>query len=100
MYLNTQVVRSGVVYLQCSRATAGHGGTTVTAGTASLRLSRCSVAAGLSGTEGTAPGQGPEGPEGSTEPEGSQEEWVSVLNRAESTESYTQTPERTFSEPL
>lgn len=79
------------MYLQCSRATAGHGGTTVTAGTASLRLSHCSGVAGLSGTGGTAPGQGPGDLKGSTGPEGSEEEWVSVLNSAEITKIYTDT---------
>lgn len=58
------------MYLRYSRGTAGRGGTTATAGTASLRPSRYSAAAELCGTEGTAPGLGSEDPKGSTGPEG------------------------------
>jgi len=58
------------VYLQCNHATAGHGGTTVRAGTASLQPSRCSAAAEPPYTVDTAPSPGPEGPEGSKGPDG------------------------------
>lgn len=91
------------LYLRCSRVTAGRGGTTATADTASLRLSRCSGAAALSGTVGAGPGLGPGDPEGSTGPEcgeGGVSLNCSVLNRAESAEIHRLTPERTFSESL
>lgn len=58
-----------VWYLRCSRVTAGRGGTTGTAGRASLRPSLGTEAAAPAGTEGTAPGLGSGGPGGSKEPE-------------------------------
>lgn len=49
---------------------AGRGGTTETAGTASLQTSRYNGPAEHAGTVGTAPSLGSVGPEESTEPEG------------------------------
>lgn len=83
------------VYLRCSRGTAGHGGTTATAGTASRRPSRCNAEAVPSGTEGTAPGLGSGGPKGSMGPAGAiggQQVELQCLKQ--------QTPELTFSESL
>ncbi len=77
------------LYLRCNRVTAGRGGTTATAGTASLRPSHCSGAAELSGTVGAGPGLGPGDPEGSTGPEGGDggnHFELQCLNRAESAE--------------
>lgn len=83
------------VYLRRSRGTAGHGGTTATAGTASHQPSRCSAEAEPSGTEGTAPGQGSEGPKESMGPAGAiggQQVELQCFKQ--------QTPELTFSESL
>lgn len=55
-------------HLRCIPGSAGRGGTRATAGTASLRPSRCSAQAAPSCTEGTLSSQGPGGPEGSTAP--------------------------------
>lgn len=83
------------VYLRCSRGTAGHGGTTATAGTASRRPSHCSGEAEPSGTEDTAPGLGSGGPKGSMGPAeaiGGQQVELQCFKQ--------QTPELTFSELL